>query len=310
MNMDTKEGHGARACAACSSKLPSSPQLFIDDPWFHTPGNFRYLTCNQPGCRSMTQHPRPDIELLDSAYQNYFTHGAGEDSLLTRLRRILGGDHRFTVWGLPKEPAGILLDIGCGDGTDMLRLCERGWRVVGVDNDPAARKVAADRGLEVYGALEEVPPGTSPEVILMRHTIEHVPDPSSFLSRLKRFATERTTVVIVTPNVHAFGRVVFGKWWRGYDAPRHLQIFSPGGLTMVVERAGYEIAEVRTGVTSVGGLEAATFMLCGERVGLPGPAAYLLARSLGFVVGAVFLGLARLGRGQREEEIFLHAGLR
>lgn len=306
MNANAVDNHGGQTCSACCSVLPSSPQLFVHDPWFRTPGIFRYLACTQPGCRSLTQHPQPSMEVLDSAYRGYFTHGASADLLLPRLRRIIGGERRATVLGLPKEPAGVLLDIGCGDGTDMLRFRTWGWRVIGVDNDPAARKVAADRGLDVYGALEELPPSTSPAVILMRHTIEHVPDPADFLFRLRRLATDRTTVIIATPNVLAFGRAIFGRWWRGYDAPRHLQIFSPGGLTMVAERAGYEVKEVRTGVSSVGGLEAAAFVLCCERVGLPGPAAYVVGRSLGFLVGALLLGIARLTGGQREEEIFLH----
>ena len=52
---------------------------------------------------------------------------------------------------LEKAPPGRALDLGCGTGTNAITLCERGWRVTGVDFSPkaiaAARRKAARRKL-------------------------------------------------------------------------------------------------------------------------------------------------------------------
>jgi SAM-dependent methyltransferase len=52
---------------------------------------------------------------------------------------------------LAKTTPGRALDLGCGTGTNAITLCERGWRVTGVDFSPraiaAARRKAARKKL-------------------------------------------------------------------------------------------------------------------------------------------------------------------
>ncbi|MGQ0604835.1 MAG: class I SAM-dependent methyltransferase [Anaerolineales bacterium] len=52
---------------------------------------------------------------------------------------------------LNEQPAGTALDLGCGTGTNVRYLAERGWRVTGLDFIPRAIEKAKrkTRGLEV-----------------------------------------------------------------------------------------------------------------------------------------------------------------
>jgi SAM-dependent methyltransferase len=55
-------------------------------------------------------------------------------------------------------PAGAALDVGCGEGADVVWLAARGWRVTGVDFSPTALQRAAGhaaaQGPEVAGRVE------------------------------------------------------------------------------------------------------------------------------------------------------------
>ncbi len=75
-------------------------------------------------------------------------------------RTLLAALDRFDP--LPSDP--LALDLGCGDGRDVVELLRRGWRVIAVDAEPealrqlAARKLpSADRITPVLARLEEVP---------------------------------------------------------------------------------------------------------------------------------------------------------
>jgi SAM-dependent methyltransferase len=67
--------------------------------------------------------------------------------------------------GFGKAPADALaVDLGCGDGRDVVEILRRGWNVVAVDAEPEALKRLSERGLPgaeritpVVSRMEDVP---------------------------------------------------------------------------------------------------------------------------------------------------------
>jgi tellurite methyltransferase len=66
-------------------------------------------------------------------------------------------------FGAP-TPGALAIDLGCGDGRDIVELLRRGWRVVAVDSEPEALRQLAARNLPgaeritpITARLEEVP---------------------------------------------------------------------------------------------------------------------------------------------------------
>jgi len=56
----------------------------------------------------------------------------------------------------------LAIDLGCGDGRDVVEILRRGWRVVAVDSEPAALSRLMERGLAgsitpIEARLEDVP---------------------------------------------------------------------------------------------------------------------------------------------------------
>jgi tellurite methyltransferase len=61
-------------------------------------------------------------------------------------------------------PEALAVDLGCGDGRDIVELLRRGWRVVAVDSEPEALRQLAARNLPgeerispVEARLEDIP---------------------------------------------------------------------------------------------------------------------------------------------------------
>jgi hypothetical protein len=61
-------------------------------------------------------------------------------------------------------------------------------------------------------------------------------------------------MVVVTPNSRSLGSRWFGRSWRGWEVPRHLFVFSPESLKACAERAGLQVAEIRTTARSARGI--------------------------------------------------------
>lgn len=92
-------------------------------------------------------------------------------------------------------PRGRALDIGCGTGTNVAWLAQRGWEVVGVDVAPlaieAARKKAPGATLAVCDFLAQDPPGGPFDLVFDRgcfHCFEEE-DRARFAARVAALLT-------------------------------------------------------------------------------------------------------------------------
>lgn len=94
-----------------------------------------------------------------------------------------------------------VLDIGCGIGPYVERLCRLGKTCVGIDTN--AEAVAAGRALgrplEVASAYELPYEVDSFDSVILVETLEHLPDPEQALAEAARVA--RSTLVVTVPDM-------------------------------------------------------------------------------------------------------------
>ena len=142
----------------------------------------------------------------------------------------------------------VVLDIGCGK-PDFLESCIRqsGCKGIGLDFSDRGWRLdpASTPGLKlIVGEPRELPAEVNADVITMWHYLEHDYQPRQTLERLHRHAHPETVLVIEVPDFDCEGRRQFGPHWAGYHTPRHLSLFSPSNLRLLLERTGWKPLEI------------------------------------------------------------------
>ncbi len=265
--MDSITSEPRPLCDLCGSQ-GELVQSGIADPDGNLDGTWSFQRCANPECGVLWLDPAPPAHELWKAYATYHTHTRKSGHRFAKAMLSLA--HRFIrlfllpVWmssGLKREadslrfmtlsgePLGSLLDVGCGGGRFLNRMKKRGWQVEGTDFDEqAANKVTARYGIKTHvGDLSQCNlPADSFDVVTMSQAIEHLYDPQATLRECLRILKPGGLLVMTTPNALSLGAAEFGAYWRGWEAPRHLHLFSVKSLRGLTQRSGFDVTEAIT----------------------------------------------------------------
>ncbi|NOY84609.1 MAG: class I SAM-dependent methyltransferase [Nitrospirae bacterium] len=227
--------------------------------------------------------PQPSPETLIKAYENYYTHEPpslkkpkGIKKLKKQFRlTLLNALCGYTIKGVHQKYAkilsylpilktyalksfgwlegphdtGKLLDYGCGNGSFLKQMQELGWDVSGIEFDQKSVDAAQNYfSIPVFieDSQDAIFPKNSYDAVAMNHVIEHLKDPLKTLQSCHRILCKGGQIVVTTPNANALGHRIFKQAWRGLEFPRHLFVFTPKSIRLLIEKAGFEVSEVRT----------------------------------------------------------------
>lgn len=261
-------------CLFCNCDIAAQTLSGVADLYFKAdPGEFTYQRCNS--CQSLWLENRPVGERLLKAYSSYHTHAEPEP--LTRqkgMRALLRSTYvrsRFLrpkgaidrlLMGLantiipdnfginrqfrfaPRAPATIL-DYGCGSGEYLLWLEPFGYALYGAEYDPELLTSVARRGIHIEDVqtVGQQPWASTFDHITLAHVLEHVPSPLILLAQLFAWLKPGGTLFVEVPNADATGLEIFGRYWRGMEAPRHFSLPTRTALIAAFEQAGFVIAQ-------------------------------------------------------------------
>jgi 2-polyprenyl-3-methyl-5-hydroxy-6-metoxy-1,4-benzoquinol methylase len=232
-------------CPLCAADQPV-PAYQVRD-WTHGLGDlFTMLRCGQ--CGALYLNPRPNAQDLARYYPTdyaAYTRESLQDGpwLQRQLRRYGLAKRCRAVARLAK--GGRLLDIGCATG-DFIALMETygRWSTAGIEMDKRVASLARGRyGLQVYsGSVDSVTlPAASFDVITLWDVLEHLPDPRSSLARIAAWLRPGGWLVIRTPDAGSPYARIWGQYWAGLDAPRHLVVFDRASLARLLEETGFKV---------------------------------------------------------------------
>lgn len=132
-----------------------------------------------------------------------------------------------------------VLDVGCGDGHRLRTLRRFGFRyLTGIDAHTV--RELDDDGIDFpakgLGQLEGVF-----DLIMFHHSFEHMADPMRVLGEVNRLLAPDGLLLLRVPLAGSWAWRTYGMDWVQLDAPRHLFLFTAGGLETLAGRAGFQL---------------------------------------------------------------------
>lgn len=227
-------------CPVCGNDKFS---LFLSlSDYFLSGETFDIVQCNQ--CSFRFTNPRPPDHELGRYYesQEYISHSNTKNGLFSTLyqsirRRTIRSKFHL-ISGLSNGKS--ILDIGCATGELIHYFAYRGWKVTGIEPNEKARQFARDQyqlKVEDENYLATALPGSF-DVVTMWHVLEHVPDINARIEEVRSVLKDDGVLFIAVPNPDSWDAGYYGKYWAGYDVPRHLHHFTKNAMHQLLKNHG------------------------------------------------------------------------
>jgi SAM-dependent methyltransferase len=160
---------------------------------------------------------------------------------------------RHEVLPFIPEDVSTVLEVGCAGGAFGAQLKERGAREVwGVEIDESAARRAQrvlDRVLigDIATLVDDLPDAYF-DLVVFNDVLEHLVDPFTVLSKIRRSISPRGVVISSIPNIRYYPTfhdlLVHKKWeyqeWGILDST-HLRFFTVSSIRNMYIRLGYEV---------------------------------------------------------------------
>lgn len=140
-----------------------------------------------------------------------------------------------------------LLEIGSGMG-HLVGQLEDTFDTYGMDlNHWAVRQskaVIQKTNLQTASAQELPYKDGAFNVVIIKHIVEHLPDPQKAIREIGRVTEPGGTLILATPNLDSMLKPWKGDRWIGYQDPTHISLKRPAEWLSFIQGAGFELVKV------------------------------------------------------------------
>jgi len=136
-----------------------------------------------------------------------------------------------------------IIEIGCGIGDFLQLICKLGNnRGIGIDPAYVPGRLDENQNLEfIKDFFSEEHANLPADVIVCRHTMEHIHDNDIFLKTIRKFV-EKNKDIIVFIEVPSIVRILkINAFWDIFY--EHCSYFSPGSLARLFRKNGFEVLD-------------------------------------------------------------------
>lgn len=201
-------------------------------------------------CGLVYVNPLPTDQELADFYRTY--HHQSDQLQLSQTGEV-NLFHQILDQVQEIRRTGALLDVGSSYGYFLHQARQRGFITKGVEvaSEPAQYSRSQLNLDVVTGRLEDANFMDGQfDVVTLLNVLEHVTDPFSLLSEIRRIMARRGLLIVVVPNLNfGYPFLWFPSLFSNYlnkginisvfDVPAHLFLFTPGTLSLMLRAAGF-----------------------------------------------------------------------
>ncbi len=140
-----------------------------------------------------------------------------------------------------------LLEVGSGLGHLVAQL-ENSFETYGMDLNYWAvnksKEIIQNSQLQTASAQELPFADSSFNVVIIKHIVEHLPDPQKAIQEIGRVTQKGGTLILATPNIDSLLKPWKGQAWIGYQDPTHISLKRPAEWLSFIEGAGFKVLKV------------------------------------------------------------------
>ena len=135
-----------------------------------------------------------------------------------------------------------LLEVGSGMG-HLVGQLEDTFETYGIDVNHWAvnqSKAVAQKSHLQSASAQDLPFSKgSFNVVIIKHIVEHLPDPGKAIQEISRVTEGGGTLILATPNMDSLLKPWKGDAWIGYQDPTHISLKRPAEWLALIEEAGF-----------------------------------------------------------------------
>jgi len=216
---------------------------------------FNFDQCAQ--CQLVFLNPRVPLDQLKNYYTAHYLPYRGAQAWGKFEQLVENSQKKLDLQRVKRvkkahelSSASLILDIGCGKPS-FLRACQEALNchTMGIDfSDEGWKDQLTDfEKIDLRVAeIKDLASDLQPDIITMWHYLEHDYTPLENLSYLKSIAKPSTSLIIEIPNFDSESRRKYGDKWAGWHTPRHISLFSPDNVTLLLQKSGWKVERLLT----------------------------------------------------------------
>ena len=226
----------------CGSNYFNREYEELHDSALMAEGVFAIEKCNQ--CGLIRLSPLPEISQVAENYAGNYAPYKKDNFFISFAKHVLQGRERSMLKKYASSAESIL-EVGCAQGEFLASFGGDGKKLLGIEMDTrSADRARKDFGLSIFTGMFEEFNSVENEtfnLIIMRYVLEHFISPRQALQKAYALLSSGGFLYVSIPNYDSIERRVFGRYWHGFDVPRHLYVFTEATVRRYASELDFEV---------------------------------------------------------------------